>query len=429
MKAGIILTMEFNEKWNEQYIDYIDDKTKKKLNNETKSEEKDNLEKLFTSKELEDKNKITINQMKVIKKIYGENIKINNQEIETLNFQQGNKIIKDNLKKKSYLDYISDENKNKNSKSFTLDNLYINRLEKENIQKEFIAAEKKGSLLWKGVISFDNEFLIENKIISKDKKYINDKQLKIYTQKSLKEFILHSNLAPNNVNVFCGLHYNTDNIHVHFALSEKEKTTNRGMIKEEVFKKSKSKMANEISRDITFYKKIESLNQNIKKEFDSIKYEKLFQEIKQEIPKEGRVQYNSKNLDEKTRIKLNILIKYNLDQNDNYKEFIKELKFKEERYKLIYGEKNKEYKKYSKNKIFKLYSEVGNKILKNAKNSEKTLEEENLNIKTPLLENKIKAKSKKQYSIPKKKLNSIVNKIKKEREEDYKRIQSELEYE
>lgn len=372
---GVIFTLEFDEKWTTDYIQYIDDI------------DKENKEQIYPELNLENievsvdtlSNKITDKQEALIRKIY----KVGkNQNLNLISSLEADKLIKGGIRF-NYLDYIRDEEKNSNLNmvdqkeneisSVSFDNNYdflpTNEFIKKN--KDFEEAKNNKSLLWKGVFSFDDEFLKENnilKITSKGKRSIDDVALKKYTRASINEFIKKGDFIADNTVFMGGIHYNTDNIHVHFALAEKEATKTRGLVDKSTLEKTKSTLVNGMTRDIEIYKKLKILEEKIKaQQKKSLKVDKLtaqMKEIKELLPPKGRIQYNSRNISPELKEKVNKYIEMCLVDIEEYKAYISKLKIQEERQKKYYGKPSNSYLNTKKNRLF---SELGNEILKSAR--------------------------------------------------------------
>lgn len=102
-----------------------------------------------------------------------------------------------------------------NDKSYSL-----NVREVREIKDAFDIAQGNMSPLWQTVFSFDNNFLKSQGHLSEDG-ILNDVPLKDAARRSMSRFI--KEMEFNETVEWVGaLHYNTDNIHIHIALVEKE---------------------------------------------------------------------------------------------------------------------------------------------------------------------------------------------------------------
>lgn len=394
MKAGVIFKLQFNENWNEQYIDYIDDKEKSlnEIGDMNYLEDETFYNDILNINTISEK-KASKNQIEVVKKMYY--IK-KNETLQDLSLESADELIKRKILNKSFVEYIKDDEKNQNktlinkqtnskmnSCSFDFNNNYLSEKQIEAKKKAFKSSSENGSMLWKGVISFDSEFLYENQILIKedDKTIVDDERIKENAKLAVNTFIEKSNFVKSNIIFHAGIHYNTDNIHIHFAISEKKASRKKGVQKIEVLEKTKSSIVNNMLEDLQekktndFYKR-ELLN-NVKKIKKNKILKKELIEIAQKLPKKGRISYNSKNLNFETKKEIQNLMYKIIKESDIFNDYAKALENQVEKYKKSYGGKKAE--NYKSNKIKSLESLIGNYLIsemKNINNSEDIIKKE-----------------------------------------------------
>ncbi|MDY3050726.1 MAG: MobP2 family relaxase [Parvimonas sp.] len=327
-----------------------------------------------------------------------------------------------NMNYYKYLDYIFDESKtqtkvyesyhnymfdeSKTDSLFTKNKDILNDDEIQNQKELFSLAQKDGSFLWKPVISFNNEFLIKNKILVEDK--VNDKKLKECARKSIEKMLELENIKSYTYSG--AIHYNTDNIHIHLAVIEvgtptrkyiddksltKNERCKNAFFKKLTFEKGKSVINKVLSNDIENLKELSFLSR--KKIIDKISFKdktftpeeiNLLREIKEKLPlNQSQWQYNNKKLDN-VRPLLNKFTTSFLYNNfpKEIKKLKDELKQTEELYTKRYGKGKYEHNFYSKNKLDELYVRSANKVLK-------ILKDFNLDYKNLDRENVIDEKS------------------------------------
>ena len=111
----------------------------------------------------------------------------------------------------SYNHYMDDD-----QKATSLFNPYNDDLsneEKEQVQQDFKTGQNKGSILYKDVISFDNEWLQENGIYDPTTKDVDEKKLKEITRTAVSDMYEKNNFKDTMA--WTGaIHHNTDNIHI-----------------------------------------------------------------------------------------------------------------------------------------------------------------------------------------------------------------------
>lgn len=104
----------------------------------------------------------------------------------------------------------------------------------EEQTSELIATEQhaldNGMVRYRSVCSFDNKFLMENGIMS-PMGLIDYKKLRSAVRKSMAAMIDKTQkIDADNVEWAAAIHTNTDNVHIHFQLVEKEKRKKKGAI-------------------------------------------------------------------------------------------------------------------------------------------------------------------------------------------------------
>jgi len=130
-----------------------------------------------------------------------------------------------------YMEYMDDEAKTvvneeqkieKISSLFTTgkDSLFIE--EKKDIKEAFRVGQKNGSPMWQTVISFKNEYLQEVGIYDGENNTLNEKELMQAARLSINNMLKNENMENS---VWTGaIHYNTDNIHIHIAITQTNPT-------------------------------------------------------------------------------------------------------------------------------------------------------------------------------------------------------------
>ncbi|UJS28995.1 relaxase MobL (plasmid) [Macrococcoides canis] len=268
----------------------------------------------------------------------------------------------------------------------------LNREERLQITKQFDEAQKNGSVLWRDVYSFDNQWLEEQGYLKDGK--LNEQIVKDAIRESMKVCFDEEKL--NDTGIWVGeIHYNTDNIHVHVASVEKENT--RPIIeyeryyKGELIKQSEPKGARKLKTESkmksTFINHMTDRNLSLSRISD-LRYElhhsieidknskdvdeKLKNIIRQLPDNKSKWQYNNKEIkhlqpliDEYTN---NYLNEYHKEKFDEYKDLLKK---ESEYHKKIYGNGEVEtdrYKDSEKYKLKDLNAKMGNELLRELKN-------------------------------------------------------------
>lgn len=273
-----------------------------------------------------------------------------------------------------YTHYIFDEQKS--NTMFNGKSNYMSKEEIEYTKTKFNKAQKENGIMWKDVISFDNESLKEAGIFDPDCKYLDEQKMKQATRKAMEKFEKKEELNHNLIWA-SSIHYNTDNIHVHVAAVENEVTRERGKRKYSTIKEMKSSFANELFDMSGERTKINNFirdrivkgikeqnepdyNKEMKKQL-----KKIHEEIK-DVPKK-EWQYNN-NIMKHARPEIDkfTLMYIKNKHGEEFDEFKQDLKRQSKLYKETYGDKS-DYKKYEETKMKDLYSRAGNTVLKQLK--------------------------------------------------------------
>ena len=117
------------------------------------------------------------------------------------------------------LSYMADEKKA--SGLFTKDKDFVDKNSIRELKESYQQAEKSGSLQWKFVGSFDNEWLKENQILDSDGA-VREQTLKKAVRVMMDRLIKEEKFIPSQTIWAASFHHNTDNLHFHISLVEKE---------------------------------------------------------------------------------------------------------------------------------------------------------------------------------------------------------------
>ena len=186
-----------------------------------------------------------------------------------------------------YNEYMG--NPEKSSGLFTADKDSLTYAEKKELKSIFEMAQDNQSLMWQTVISFDNRWLEKNGLYDPEKKVLDEQKVKETVRKAINR--LMESEGMDHAVWSAGIHYNTDNIHVHVATVEpypmREKMLYegnlevRGKFKQSNLNKCKSVVVNEIAqtKEINF-----RINQIIRK--DIVDYLKEYELAADPVMKE-----------------------------------------------------------------------------------------------------------------------------------------------
>ena len=135
------------------------------------------------------------------------------------------------------LSYMADEKKA--SGLFTKDKDFVDKNSIRELKESYQQAEQNGSLQWKFVGSFDNEWLKENQILDPDGG-VREQTLKKAVRVMMERLIKEEKFIPSQTIWAASFHHNTDNLHFHISLVEKENSR-------ELVKRRKKKIEKSLS--------------------------------------------------------------------------------------------------------------------------------------------------------------------------------------
>lgn len=277
---------------------------------------------------------------------------------------------------------------------FTSDKSTLTAHEKKELKQLFEKAQKKDSVMWQDVISFENAWLEKNGFYTPKTHWLNETAIQNAIREGMRVALKEEGLDATAI-WSAAIHINTGNIHVHVAMVEPEPTkpyqqfidkktgkaytARRGSRKKTTLDKFKSKVANSLldrDRELSkiselIHKRMAPSKLNLYPVFDRETL-KLFNEINASLPPDMRLwKYNNNALNE-IRPMMDAVIKKYLEHNhpDELKALDAALKKEMNFRKEVYGDGEKEverYKDYQTNKYQELYTKLGNALLREMK--------------------------------------------------------------
>lgn len=231
--------------------------------------------------------------------------------------------------------------------------------------------------MWTMVVSFPPDFALKNGLVTKQDYYLMTKAI-------MPKLLLDNDFDLTNTCWYASLHRDTDNPHLHITFFEKEQRRKKDTIGKKSMKYLKSNIASYLVDNTSFYKEQDyfllGLEQKIRKSnftktenslFFSEKFRKSLNKellnLYSKLPKKGRLQYNSKNLNycRKDIDKIIEKILYHNTIKYDFEKYYHSLESINREQKKMYG--NSKNNNYVENKMKRLYSKIGNDILYNFK--------------------------------------------------------------
>ncbi len=233
-----------------------------------------------------------------------------------------NEIKEQTLDYVGYIDYMKRNYATKNDSKeftgiFTDKTLNASTGEAEHLKDMLVEAKENKSLLWRGVISFDNDFLARNGVYIPKSKEVDQEMIKKVVQKAMVNVIKREKLSDSAF-WWGNIHLNTDNIHVHVGLSEiksarptffyaaRNRRERKGKFSQKTIKGIKSNVYNSLTREdkrsirLDKEKKIASLRDKLLKSMVDKEADKLermdrffVDQVIDHLPKGKKLRYGS----------------------------------------------------------------------------------------------------------------------------------------
>ncbi|WP_028784619.1 MobP2 family relaxase [Thalassobacillus devorans] len=277
-----------------------------------------------------------------------------------------------------YNHYMDDPDKT--SALFTQQSDHLSVDGKQGIKSLFEQAQKKNSIMWQDVITFDNDWLQNRGVYDSKTHTLDEDVLKQVTRKSMQSMMKKESLQESAV-WSAAIHYNTDNIHIHVATVEPNPTRDRGKRKPKTLDAMKSEVVNGLLNRTQERNQINSLIRdhivNAKKENSSMKWSNreikpLFLDVYNHLPKDKRQWHYGYQTLNPIRPKVDelttrYLYKYH---GKDMKQLHDKLDQEVNELKQAYGDGPKDKKRfqhYKQNKLDDLYKRMGNAFIQEMK--------------------------------------------------------------
>lgn len=309
-----------------------------------------------------------------------------------------------------YADYMDNPKKRspgfnpksgKASALFTMTKNQLTVQEKQELKHQFEIAQKNDSPMWQQVISFKNNFLKEYGLYDCRTGKLDEEKIRAVTRLAMQEEMKDEKMDSAAV-WSAAIHYNTDNIHIHIAIVEPHPTRKckkimvqekhgekkivrqfKGNMKPKTFGKMKSKIVNNIVDRAPELQKINDIIRNNivaeKRSHSSYRNLRLygtFIKLYKRMPRDRRLWKYNMNALHDMRPEIDSFTRLYMDMyhKEDFLELKKELQSQQEFLKSVYGSgKQKLYQNYAKTKMNDLYTRMGNAVLRELREYDKTL--------------------------------------------------------
>src|SRR5699024_706126 len=120
-----------------------------------------------------------------------------------------------------YMGYMDDDTKQ--GELFTESKDYLNDIEKQIMNKQIEFSQQNESPMWQDVISFDNDWLEKQDVYKSKNQTVDETKMRSIVRETMQTMLAAERMQQSAIWT-ASLHYNTDNIHVHFASVEHRPT-------------------------------------------------------------------------------------------------------------------------------------------------------------------------------------------------------------
>ena len=125
-----------------------------------------------------------------------------------------------------YIDYMNrsyatEKQTSNKTAVFNQEKNHLTTGEVDQLKNQLETAYQNGSLFWQGVLSFDNSFLAKHGLYDMETGQVNQAAIKNVLRTAMPHLIQREGLSSDAF-WWGNIHLNTDNIHIHFGLSEVE---------------------------------------------------------------------------------------------------------------------------------------------------------------------------------------------------------------
>ncbi|RHW49258.1 hypothetical protein DS834_07955 [Lactobacillus bombicola] len=275
--------------------------------------------------------------------------------------------------------------------TFTIDKDSIQLKDFADIRNTLNQAQEKGSVLWQDVVSFDNDFLKKHNFLDEKTGIVDTVALKKASRKMMSTFQEKMQPPLNEMYWLASIHYNTDNIHLHFATVEKNSRrpiiTRDGLEQPKgrrplsVIDAMKSSFANDLLGTSQLTKELSQERQRIRltvkesfiQKIDQPDLQTELNNFMQTLTSDRRNwQYNKLSQQQKTM--LNNIVDGLLKDSSSFSSWKQKVKKVQENRQDLYGQSQRANKDYEKNQIYGregIYARCGNVLLTDLKKIDK----------------------------------------------------------
>lgn len=274
-----------------------------------------------------------------------------------------------------YMNYMSNEDKSDGL--FTADKDVLMNKDVSEIRQLEQQSLNEGCPKYLGVVSFDNNFLRENGLIIGDR--VDTEKLRSITRKAIANMVDESDkLEKDNCYWTAAIHFNTDNIHIHFQLLEKHRTEDRRVSKQgkgqdSIEKKALERLKSTVVNEVLNVKRTPMLTSLMRDVLipgigRNVYSSASVYDLLNKLPETNKAWQYKRSKMQPYRNEINKcideIVEANEDLKKSFNQFKETLLSMSEEYSKLYGNRNNhKVESYAEKQLNDFYVRAGNKLL------------------------------------------------------------------
>jgi len=280
--------------------------------------------------------------------------------------------------------------------SFSINQKALSQGDIKEVKQIYRKAEENGSVLWQDVVSFENKWLEAEGIYNRTTGQLDMERLYQASKKMMDRFFADENIHAGFWTA--QIHFNTDNLHIHFSSVEHSNTRKvqvgkngtlepRGKRKQTTIDRMKADFAKPLVDRTAQLSRISDLRnylyQDVKGRYADRKADlQLVRELYGELPADRR-EWVYKRLPPKTQRKLDKLTDKLMRGKPEFAAYMASVKEESSFRQKLYGESKQGRRDYERNQKADLYKRLGNSVLKELKKEKFDAKDPSLAVHRP----------------------------------------------
>ncbi|WEV41282.1 MobP2 family relaxase [Lactobacillus sp. ESL0681] len=267
--------------------------------------------------------------------------------------------------------------------TFTIDQDNIQLKDMGTIRNILNKAQEKNSVLWQDVVSFDNNFLKKHHLMDSETGTVDTVALKKASRKMMATFQNKMDPPLNDIYWLASIHYNTDNIHLHFATVERDSRREiinrdgidqpKGRRPQSVIDAMKSSFANDLLNTSDLTRELSQERQRIRhavkesftRQIEQPDLQTQINKFMQTLSADRR-DWSYNKLNRQQKVNINKIVDGLLSDNSDFNNWKINIKQIQKNRQELYGQSKRDNKDYAQNQMYGkegIYARCGNALL------------------------------------------------------------------